>query len=204
MKKYYYVTNGDGTTHEGFVPFKNGDYAEAPDWIPDNGITCGNALHVVSGNPIKAFLYISRKDPVCYEVEPVELMPERGGKHRCKGLKKVSEITDIIPFLEAGSRDEDGYVRRAVMENPNATQKMLLVGSKDKSSYVRGAATGNPNATKEILLAGSGDEDGYVRGAAMESPNATHEMLLAGSKDKSCYVRCAAKENLNTRGYRRE
>ena len=171
MKKYYYITNGDGTTHEGFVPFENGDYAEAPDWNPNEEIECGNALHVVSGNPIKAFLYISREDPVCYEVEPIELMPERGGKHRCKGLRKVSEITDIIPFLEAGSKDEDEYVRRAAMGNPNATQEMLLAGSKDKSPHVRRAVMGNPNATQEMLLTGSKDEVGYVRRAAMENLN---------------------------------
>ncbi len=38
---YYYSTNGDGTTHRSFEPFKDGDRVEAPDWNPDPKIECG-------------------------------------------------------------------------------------------------------------------------------------------------------------------
>ena len=89
---YYYVTNGDGTTYEGFRPFANGDIAEAPDWVPDDR-DCGAALHVVEGDPTRALDYILRNCPRASEVEPIDPRPEYEGKIRCRALRLIRELS---------------------------------------------------------------------------------------------------------------
>lgn len=94
MIKYYYVTNKDGTTFNGFKPFENNaDYAEAPDWIDDDR-ECGYALHVVSDNPCKALSFVVRDHPIAHEVEPIDLKLEMNDKFRCRALKKIRTLSD--------------------------------------------------------------------------------------------------------------
>jgi hypothetical protein len=92
MTTYYYVTNGDGTTFEGFRPFANGDIAEAPDWVPDNR-ECGAGLHVVEDDPTRALDHVLRDYPRAFEVEPIDPRPERGGKIRCRALRLIRELS---------------------------------------------------------------------------------------------------------------
>jgi len=91
--KFYYSTNADGTTYDGFVPFTNDSVcAEAPDWIDDDR-ECGHGLHVVSENPLRALLFVSRGyQPKFYEVQPFDLKPEVNGKYRCRALRRIREV----------------------------------------------------------------------------------------------------------------
>ena len=91
--KYYYTTNSNGTTYEGFRPFA-GDpgYAEAPDWVPDDR-ECGQALHVVEGNPWCALRHVNRDGLRAYAVEPVDARPKRCGKIRCRAVRVARELT---------------------------------------------------------------------------------------------------------------
>jgi len=94
--KYYYWTNGDHTTHNGFLPFGpkgRGRIARAPDWNPDASIECGQGLHVVKQWPLATFQFVSRENGICYEVKPVGAALERGGKVRCSALKKTKKLT---------------------------------------------------------------------------------------------------------------
>ena len=122
-KKYYYCTNGDGTTCNGFTPFPNdrdGEMAFAPDWLADPNIECGNALHVVADNPLRCLAFVERNNPRFFEVEPIELMPEKGGKYRCRAVKRIREVQITSDFLKQGTKDKNWCVREAVMLNPNA------------------------------------------------------------------------------------
>jgi len=91
--KYYYTTNSNGTTYEGFRPFA-GDpgCAEAPAWVPADW-ECGRALHVVEGNPWCALRHVDRDGLRAYAVEPLDARPERGGKIRCRAVRVVRELT---------------------------------------------------------------------------------------------------------------
>ena len=106
MTTYYYVTNGDGTTFEGFRPFANGDIAVAPDWVPDNR-ECGAALHVVEGDPTLALDHVLRDYPRAFEVEPIDARPERDGKIRCRALRSIRELSveEFAAFFIARGAD---------------------------------------------------------------------------------------------------
>ena len=122
MTKYYYCTNGDGTTHNGFRPFAGGPVAIAPDWIPDDR-ECGNALHCCAHNPLRCLGYVTRENPVIHEVEPVDARPEKGGKIRARQLidRGVVDITEAM--LLRGAEDANAGVRRAAMQHPNYPRK---------------------------------------------------------------------------------
>jgi len=196
MKKYYYSTNGDGTTCGGFRPFENGDRAEAPDWNPDPGIECGQALHV-SDLKIGTLAFVKRVDPVIYEVEVEDLLPKHGGKYRCKALTRVREVEITEDDLKKGLEDENWSVREAVCENPNATEDILKKGLEDENCWVREAVCRNPNATEDMLKKGLEDENCWVREAVCENPNATKEILEKGLEDEDGDVRWTAKERLD-------
>ena len=176
MKKYYYSTNGDGTTYGGFEPFKDGDRAEAPDWDPDPEIECGQALHV-SDLKIGTLVFVYREDPVIYEVKVEDVLPKNGGKYRCKALTRVREVEITEDDLLQGLEDEDWRVRETVCKNPNATEKILKKGLEDENCDARLDVCRNPNATEEILKKGLEDENWYVRLAACKNPNTTAGML---------------------------
>ena len=140
MSKYYYSTNGNGKTHnEEFEPFKDGDVAEAPDWDPDPSIACGNALHIVSDNPIKALKYVGRTDPVYYEVKPQDRLPCINGKYRCRALTRIRKlgVREIRAFIVKASESRDVELRAAAAEDPRVTLATLRKLVKDRSERVQ-------------------------------------------------------------------
>lgn len=110
--RYYYTTNADGTTHDGFAPFADGDLAEAPDWVPDDR-ECGAALHVVAKNPLKALWHVDRSGLRVYEVEPLDARPERGGKIRCRAVRRIRELSDAEIASFATRRGQVSLLGRA-------------------------------------------------------------------------------------------
>ena len=106
--KYYYLVNGDGTTHGGFTPFLTDDgrprkVAIAPDWKPSPRIECGKALHVIKNNPLNALWVVERRNGVAYEVKPICPMPERWGKMRCKGVRKIRRVSITLQMVQTTS-----------------------------------------------------------------------------------------------------
>lgn len=95
MNKYYYIVNRDGTSYDNITPFKkNSNYAEALDWIDNDCLIDGYALHVVSENPAKILLHARHNYPIAYEVIPIDLRPARTGVSRCRAIKKVRTLSD--------------------------------------------------------------------------------------------------------------
>jgi hypothetical protein len=103
-------------------------------------------------------------------------------------------------ILEIAARDRCKYVRRAVMENPNATPDILADGARDENWLVRRAALKNPNNSFEwVLEEASFFDDWSCRVTVMTNPNTPIRILKRGLKDENRYVREVAEKELAER-----
>ena len=201
--RYYYSTNGDGTTYEGFRPFANGDRAEAPDWNPDATIECGQGLHVVTDNPLKALRYVSRDDPIFYEVKPEKLLPENGGKHRCKALTRIREVEITDAWLAEALADPEWYAC-VMASSVTLCERCLAAGAdvhaEDDLALRRAAGGGYVEMVKILLAAGAdvhADRDSALRSAAAAGHVEVVKAVLAAGADvraRNDYALCSAAE----------
>ena len=100
-KKFYRVLEKNGTTRGGFENSTEPDgVTEAPDWDSNPGIDCGKGLHVVEENPLMALRFVSRANPIFFEVETEPnppVMSAGGGKYRCEKVRNKRRLTEQSP-----------------------------------------------------------------------------------------------------------
>ena len=97
-----------------------------------------------------------------------------------------------IKHIDKALNDDDKYVRRTAIKHPNATEQHIDKALIDKDEYVRKAAIKNPKATEQHIDKALDDKDDDVRKAAIENPNATIKHIDKALSDKDKDVRTAA------------
>ncbi len=210
MTEYFYSTNSDGTTFGGFVPFSrknNPDYARAPDWYDNPLRECGGALHVAD-HPLGTLAYCQRDEhPIIYRVNPIKLMPKRGGKYRCKALRrqrtktgKLRTVRITESVLRSGLKHVDPNVRTEAAKSEYATADILKLALKDKLTAVRRDAVRNKKATAAVLRLALEDTYWFIRLTALDNDNVTRSILNLALKDTEAVVTTLAKHKLKKLG----
>lgn len=154
-RKFYRVLEGDGTTCGGFKnSTKINGVTKALDWDHNPGIDCGKGLHVVERHPLMALGFVSRANPIFFEVKTNPYPPvisAGGGKYRCEEVTNKRRLTEQSPefrqelLAQLAKKTGYGYwrVRLAAIKmlDPQKYAKLLAqIAKEDDDRDVRRTA----------------------------------------------------------------